>query len=161
MTPPISQPDAVQFVLNEARLLNDARYDEWLSLFAEDGHYWVPLGGDQQVNPVEHASIAYEDKLLLSTRIRRLKGSRAHSIEPGVRGMHLLQTPRIDSASTPGEQLVYTPFLYVETRGDRLTNLVGIWRHVLRSTPTGFLMVLKRVDLLNAGAAHESIQLFP
>lgn len=162
-----SDIDPVRFVLDEARLLNDARYGDWLALFARDGHYWVPLGGSLQPDPLAHASIAYEDRLLLATRIQRLQGRRAHSLEPGVRGLHVLQQPRAEAChrqdgedSGDGWQ-VYTPFLYAEVCGERQTTLAGVWHHRLRRAPEGLRIVLKRVDLVHAGAAHEAIQLFP
>ena len=37
------QTHLIEFVLAEARALDEARYDDWLALFADDGHYWVPL----------------------------------------------------------------------------------------------------------------------
>lgn len=151
--------DPVRFVLDEARLLNDARYEDWLALFAEDGHYWVALAGDRQPDPQAHASLAYEDRLLLATRIQRLRGVRAHSLEPGVRAVHVLQQPRIETDGA--ECALYTPFIYAEVCGQRQTTLAGAWRHRLRRTPSGLQIVLKRVDLVNASAAHEAIQLFP
>ena len=36
------------FVAAEAALLDAARYDEWLALYADDGRYWVPLQGARQ-----------------------------------------------------------------------------------------------------------------
>lgn len=36
-------PEAIRFVLQEARLLDEKRWDEWLELFAEDGVYWRRL----------------------------------------------------------------------------------------------------------------------
>lgn len=173
MNTPSTDIDPVRFVLDEARLLNDARYGDWLALFAPDGHYWVPLAGDRQPDPCGHASMAYEDRLLLATRIQRLQGPRAHSLEPGVRGLHVLQQPRAEPASgdTDGngngnsdgsaEWQIYTPFLYTEVCGARQTTLAGAWRHRLRCTSTGLQIVLKRTDLVNASFAHEAIQLFP
>ena len=29
--------------VDEARLLDERRYDEWLALFSDDGFYWMPL----------------------------------------------------------------------------------------------------------------------
>lgn len=159
-----STHDPVRFVLDEARLLNDGRYRDWIALFAQDGHYWVPLAGDRQSDPVEYASIAYEDRLLLATRAERLQSKRAHSLEPGVRSLHVLQQPSVEMeppVNPAADCKVYTPFLYVEVRGGRQTMLAGTWRHQLRRTPLGLRIVLKRVDLLNASAAHEVIQLFP
>ena len=47
------------FVLQEARLLDERRFAEWLALFAEDGVYWVPtLPG--QASPQEALSLFHE-----------------------------------------------------------------------------------------------------
>ena len=35
--------DLVGFVFHEARLIDQHRFEEWLDLFADDGHYWMPL----------------------------------------------------------------------------------------------------------------------
>lgn len=152
--------DPVRFVLDEGRLLNEGRYEEWLSLFTPDGHYWVPMESDRQADPLNQVSLAYEDHILLQTRIQRLRSGRAHSLQPGVRSVHVLQPPCVESQS--GDDIaVYTPFMYAEVYGDRQTLLAGTWRHRLRRTDAGLRIVLKRVDLVNASAAHEAIQLFP
>lgn len=153
--------DPVQFVVHEGRLLNEGRHEEWLSLFAPEGCYWVPLAGDRQSDPHGHASLAYEDRILLATRIRRLQGPRAHSLTPGVRSVHVLQQPGLTGATEDGCLLVQTPFHYTEARGNRQFQLAGVWCHRLRPTAQGLRIVLKRVNLVNATAAHEAIQLFP
>ena len=33
----------IDFVLDEASLLDALRFEDWLALFTEDGHYWMPL----------------------------------------------------------------------------------------------------------------------
>lgn len=158
-----SETAAVELVLEEARALNEARYADWLANFADDGCYWVPRDGDQQADALNHASLAYEDRLLLAIRVQRLGNPRAHSMEPGVRSVHVIQQPRIErqGGSTSAEYSLRTPFIYTESRGERQVTLAGTWRHRLRDTPQGLRIVLKRVDLLNAAAAHESIYLFP
>jgi 3-phenylpropionate/cinnamic acid dioxygenase small subunit len=162
MTSQMHTTDPVQFVLEEGRLLNEARYAEWLSLFAEDGLYWVPLAGDAQKDYLNHASLACEDRYLLATRIKRLNSPRAHSLEPGARSLHVLQTPQLEKSTEDNQEIsLQTPFIYTETLGARMTLLAGIWRHRLRATNDGFRIVMKRVDLVNAKAAHEAIQLFP
>lgn len=152
----------IQFVLTEGRLLNEARYSEWISLFADDGYYWVPLEGEAQVDPENSVSLAYEDRILLAARVKRILGPRAHSLTPGVRSVHVLQSPQVDSTSADGSEIsLYTPFVYTETRGEKVTLLTGAWRHKLRRTQGNLRIVLKRVDLINAGTAIEAIQLFP
>jgi 3-phenylpropionate/cinnamic acid dioxygenase small subunit len=152
----------IDFVHAEARLLNAGRHDEWLALFALDGHYWVPLQGAQQIDTQHHNSIAYEDRLLLSLRIERLKNPRAFSQQPVSRSQHVLQLPQVDRVDHDGNVYeLYTPFFYAEARGEQQTLLTGAWRHRLRLEQGQLRIVLKRVDLLNAQAAHVAIQLFP
>jgi 3-phenylpropionate/cinnamic acid dioxygenase small subunit len=149
------------FVAAEAALLDAGRFDDWLALFTEDGHYWVPLQGAAQADPYSHNSIAYEDRLLLQLRIERLKNPRAHSQHPASRCQHVLQRSRIESDDAEGGELVLrTPFLYVEARGEQQLMLAGSYRHLLVRTASGWAIRQKRVDLLNAGQALPAIQLF-
>jgi len=149
------------FVAAEAALLDAGRFDDWLALFTEDGHYWVPLQGAAQADPFSHNSIAYEDRLLLALRIERLKNPRAHSQHPASRCQHVLQRARIESDdAASGELVLRTPFLYVEARGEQQLMLAGSYRHLLVRTASGWAIRQKRVDLLNAGQALPAIQLF-
>ena len=152
---------AVQdFVLAEARLLNQARYQDWLALFAQDGRYWVPLGGDAQSESDTHNALANEDRLLLTLRVERLLAGRAHSQQPASRSAHVLQLPQVDVCNDHHAE-VYTPFTYVESRGEQQIWLAGQWCHRLCREQGAWRIALKRVNLLNAGAAHPAIQLFP
>ena len=149
------------FVAAEAALLDAGRFDDWLALFTEDGHYWVPLQGAAQADPFSHNSIAYEDRLLLALRIERLKNPRAHSQHPASRCQHVLQRARIESEDADsGELVLHTPFIYVESRGEQQHLLAGSYRHLLARTASGWAIRQKRVDLLNAGQALPAIQLF-
>jgi 3-phenylpropionate/cinnamic acid dioxygenase small subunit len=150
---------AQDFVASEAALLDAGRFDDWLALFAEDGHYWVPLQGAAQADPLSHNSIAYEDRLLLQLRIERLKNPRAHSQHPKSHCQHVLQRSVIEHDDERGLALS-TPFLYVEARGEEQVLLAGTCRHLLVRHAEGFLIRQKRIDLLNAGRALPAIQLF-
>jgi len=162
MTAHVWETALVQFVLDEAKALNEGRYEDWLALFAHDGCYWVPLNGERQADPVNHASIAYEDTVLLAIRVRRIGNPRAHSMAPGVSSLHVVQQPRVDAPDAQdGEYRVTTPFVYVELKGERQLLLAGTWRHRLRAQNDSLRIVQKRVDLLNASAPHEAIHLFP
>ena len=48
MTNDITRQDLIDFVVREARLLDEKRYAEWIALFTDDAIYWVPLVPDQQ-----------------------------------------------------------------------------------------------------------------
>jgi 3-phenylpropionate/cinnamic acid dioxygenase small subunit len=148
--------DPIQFVIREARLLDEKRFDEWYELFADDGHYWVPASPNQP-DPLNHNSLAYEDKLLLKLRIERLKQPTAYSQKPASRCHHLLQAPEIEKSKND-EFLVRTNFIYTETKGDDSQRYAAVAWHTLVGEP--LRIRLKRVDLLNCDAALPSIQLF-
>ncbi|MFM9921638.1 aromatic-ring-hydroxylating dioxygenase subunit beta [Variovorax sp. H27-G14] len=151
--------DPRDLIALEAELIDAKRFDEWLALFAEDGHYWVPLLGAAQADPFSHNSLAYEDRLLLQLRVERLKNPRAHSQHPPSHSQHVLQPSRIEQQSDD-EARLRTPFLYVEARGQDHVLLSGTAHHHLVRTPDGWRIREKRIDLLDAARALPAIQLF-
>ena len=157
-----SDRDLVGLVYREARLLDLKRYDEWLALFAEAGHYWVPLQGARQADPLSYNSLAYEDCMLLALRIERLKNPRAHSQHPPSHAQHVLQQPLIERRDDDANRYeLSTPFIYVEARAEQQLILSGVYRHTLEQVQGDLRILLKRVDLLDAEAAFPAIQLFP
>jgi 3-phenylpropionate/cinnamic acid dioxygenase small subunit len=147
-------------VIQEARLLDEKRFDEWYELFTDDGFYWVPLTPGQ-ADPLQHNSLAYEDKLLLRLRVERLKSPRAVSQQPASRCHHLLQTPEIEKVDqAKGEVLTRTQMIYTETRGDESQRYAATAWHSLVRINGNLFIKLKRIEILNSDAALPSIQLF-
>lgn len=152
--------ELVEFVLREARLLDQQRLEDWLDLFAEDGRYWMPVEWDQ-TDPRLTTSLMYEDKLLLRIRIDRLKGKTTYSQSPRSRCHHVLQTPQIDERDDRERRYVtWTPLHYVESRADQQTLYAAWATHHLSMVGDQIKIRLKRVDLVNCDAALGSIQLF-
>lgn len=160
-TPPPTDQQLIDFVLDEAQLLDELRFDDWLALFSDDGRYWMPLAHGQ-TDPRLHASLLYEDRLLLQVRIERLRGARTFSQQPASRCHHLLQTPRVAARDdAAGVYACRTAFHYIETRQDEQTLYAGWARHELVLQGDGALRIrLKRVDLVNCDAAFGNMQLF-
>ena len=75
-------------------MLDELRFEDWLDLYTEDGHYWMPLAHGQ-TDAKLHASLMYEDKLL-RVRVERLAGQRTFSQQPKSRCHHLLQAPTVE-----------------------------------------------------------------
>jgi 3-phenylpropionate/cinnamic acid dioxygenase small subunit len=152
--------ELIDFVVREARLIDQQRFDEWLDLYADDAFYWMPLEWNQ-TDPRLTCSLMYEDKLLLSIRVERLKGARTFSQKPKSRCHHVLQIPQVDSRDTAANNYVtWTPMHYLETRLDEQT-LYAAWATHHLSVEDGRLRIkLKRVDLINCDAAFGNIQLF-
>jgi 3-phenylpropionate/cinnamic acid dioxygenase small subunit len=103
----------------------------------------------------------YEDLFLLKVRVERLAGARTFSQKPRSRAMHVLQAPQIDEMDAAANVYrTWTPFLYVETRGDERDYQSGWAKHELTEVDGELRMRLKRVELLNFDAPLGSIQLF-
>lgn len=157
---PPSNQALIDYVVAEARLLDEALFDDWLQLFCDDGHYWMPLTHGQTDARLQ-ASLMYEDTLLLKVRIERLKGARTFSQQPISRGHHLLQQPTIESRDeAAGVWTTRTAFHYVETRRDEQTLYAGWATHTLVGAADALRIRLKRVDLVNCDAAFGNMQLF-
>jgi 3-phenylpropionate/cinnamic acid dioxygenase small subunit len=152
--------ELIDFVVREARLIDQQRFDEWLDMYADDAFYWMPLEWNQ-TDPRLTCSLMYEDKLLLSIRVERLKGARTFSQKPKSRCHHVLQTPQVDSRDAAANSYVtWTAMHYVETRLEEQT-LYAAWATHHLSVEDGRLKIkLKRVDLINCDAAFGNIQLF-
>jgi len=114
-----------------------------------------------QTDPKLTTSLMYEDKLLLTIRIERLKGKRTYSQKPKSRCHHVLQTPQIDKRDEANNEFVtWTAMHYVETRYDD-QQLYAAWAtHTLAVVDGELRIKLKRVDLVNCDAAFGNIQLF-
>ena len=75
-----------QFLYEEAALLDQRRWFDWMDLFTDGAMYWVPLTPDQP-DPINHVSIFYEDAMMREVRARRLEEQRAldvrRRVQPG------------------------------------------------------------------------------
>ncbi len=150
----------IDFVVREARLLDERAYDTWNALFTDDAFYWIPLVPDQP-DGIHHTSHLYEDKLLRDLRIQRLKSPRAFSQQPPSRCHHLLQMPTVEVYEPSANRYVLrTEFHYTESQGDELQFYVGTCFHHLTVVDGALRMAQKRVNLLNCDAALPAVQLF-
>jgi len=154
-----TRQDLIDFVVNEVRLLDAKRYEEWNALFTDDAFYWVPLVPDQE-DGLNHTSHMYQDKLLRELRIERLKSPRAFSQQPASRCHHLLQTPTVEIFDAEaGHFVVRSEFHYTESQGDELQFYVGTFFHHLTLQDGALRMTLKRVNLLICDSALPAVQL--
>lgn len=155
-----ARDDIIDFVYEEARLIDDGLYQDWLDLWTPDSYYWVPLEYEQE-SPKYVTSLLYEDSFLRTLRVRRLDGARTFSQKPKSRCSHVLNRPHIVSMDQKaGTFVTSTAFHYVETRLDEQFLLAAKARHELVLIDGALKIQLKRVDILNCDAAFGNIQLF-
>ena len=146
---------AVRLVEREALLLDERRFDDWLKLFAEDGWYWMPSSWEQG-SPHDALSLVYEDKRLLSLRVRRLGSPAVHVEQPPSRTNHHLSAIN----AHPGAD----GFIDVTS-----LQLIVMWReseqrifsarclHRLAASERGLAIVSKTVRLLDCDSAHRGL----
>jgi 3-phenylpropionate/cinnamic acid dioxygenase small subunit len=150
----------VEFVYHENRLLDDRQFEQWYDLFADDGIYWIPTQPGQTDRHMQ-ASIALEDKMLLKLRIARLSHPQAHSLQPRVSSMHVVQRPEVDAREAGGGLPGLTSnIVYLEHQGRDQIVLGARVRYMLRETEGQLRIVEKKVELLNMDGFLPSIQLF-
>ena len=98
----IGREEAADFLYDEALLLDERRFEEWLDLFAEDGVYWLPI--DEASGPKRHLSLIHDDALRRQERVYRLLHTRPPSQDPVSRTQHFVSNVRAEDG--PDEQAV-------------------------------------------------------
>ena len=157
----ISRDQIIDFIYDEARMLDEGRYDEWLALWLEDGVYWMPLDY-KQTDAKMTTSLLHEDMFMLKLRVERLNGARTFSQKPKSRCHHVIQRPFVDQFDeAAGRFVTNTSMHYVETRLDEQQLLALTATHELALVDGALRIANKRVDLLNSDAAFGNIQLLP
>jgi ethylbenzene dioxygenase subunit beta len=144
-----------QFLLHEARLLDDGKFDEWLALFMPEAWYWVPSEPDQ-INPLETVSLIYDDRRLLETRVRRLASPRMYSQEPRSRTSRIIANVTIEENSV-NSCTSRSKFLMIEYRREQQRIFGGTALHGLVQTGDRIRIAWKRVDLVNCDAPLDGI----
>ncbi len=154
--------DIEQFLYSEAACLDDRdRWEEWLGLFTDDAMYWMPYSKDQP-DPVNHASMVYEDKLLRAVRVAKLKHPRAWSQQPPSRTARIVGNVMIGGRDAKtGDVIVHSTFNMLEFRRDRATAYGGTYTHHLRRGKDGWRIAMKRVDLITGDGIYEQIIQLP
>ncbi|MGE0736426.1 MAG: 3-phenylpropionate/cinnamic acid dioxygenase subunit beta [Alphaproteobacteria bacterium] len=133
-----------QFLFYEARLLDEARYDDWLTLLTEDVRYWMPIRETQDtlltgVRSNTEMAMFDDDKPFLRARIQRLHTGLAHAETPPSRTRRFISNIEI-AARKDGDidahcnllvhqtRLERTAASYVGRREDILTPHENSWR---------------------------------
>ncbi|MFF3404464.1 aromatic-ring-hydroxylating dioxygenase subunit beta [Streptomyces sp. NPDC002659] len=137
---------AIDFVYREARLADESRYDEWESLWSDEGVYWVPAEDGSQ-NPEVQLSIIYDNRARISSRVRQLKSGSHHTQIPVSQMRRLISNAEVSERS--GLVGVASNFLLVEYRRAETNIWSGRTEHTLRVTDGDFEMVQKKVCLAN------------
>jgi 3-phenylpropionate/cinnamic acid dioxygenase small subunit len=131
----------------EARLLDQARYQDWLGLYAPDCLYWVPAtpgGGD----PRKEVAVCFDDRRRIEDRVYRLNTGYAWSQAPASRTVRMLSN--VEIFALKGKRLMArSNFLISEFRSGETRVLSGWSAHRLAQHGAKWLVEVKQVNLID------------
>jgi 3-phenylpropionate/cinnamic acid dioxygenase small subunit len=110
-----------QFLIREARLIDEGRFDEWLGLFTDNAHYLM-LGSacrDQASAEETRLALIQDDRQGLDLRVRRLSTGTAHAEQPPSRTRHLITNVEVEEGARDNEVRVFSNFLLHKSRLER------------------------------------------
>ena len=144
--------DVESFLYNEANLLDDRRYEEWLDLLADDVRYWVPMRRNVKFGELEREFTREgqdinwfdEGKTTLTQRVQQILTGVHWAEEPLSRISHLVTNVEITDAAPSAADardvsvrcrfIIYRNRVATETdilvgrREDELRRVDGQWR---------------------------------
>lgn len=137
--------DIEQFLYDEADLLDDWRFDDWLTLMAPEVRYWAPVRENRLYRERTKemygpgTSAHFEDTFeLLTERVERLKTHMAWAEEPSSRTRHLVTNIRVFEGGDDTYD-VESSFHVFRTRSERDHDaVIGKRYDVLRRTERGY-----------------------
>ena len=146
-----------RFLLREAELLDDRRFDDWLALVADDIHYHMPVrrnvkfGEQRRENSSASSEISWfdEGKRTLAGRVRQINTGLHWAEEPFSRVRHIIANVQV-GAERDGEVPVRSNFFVWTNRlHDEVNVFVGTRHDVLRRDPETGWKIARRLILLD------------
>ncbi len=150
----VRQYEIERFYYDEAALLDDRRYEEWVELFSDDTHYFMPIRRtrsrrelDKEFTRPGEMAFFDDDKSGLLGRVRKLATGTSWSEDPPSRTRHLVTNVRV--LDDRGDELdVESNFVLYRTRlkSEELT-WIGRRADLLRRHEGSFLVARRHIFL--------------
>ena len=157
------------FFYAEAELLDERRLREWLELFTEDAHYWMPVRHNPLERPVDLAaelskpgeSYYFDDnKETLRIRVERIYARTAWAEMPPSRTRRLISNVRVKQ-DDGGQIDVHSNFIVYRTRMEKDEDFfVGTRQDILRRVENGFKISRRTIILDQAILGAKNISIF-
>ena len=143
-----------RFYYDEAALLDSHRYEEWLALFSDDAHYFMPIRRTRMLRELDKeftkpGEMAFFDdtKTLLAGRITKLGSGRSWAEDPPSRTRHLITNIRILKDDGRTLEVESNFHLYRTRLNSEETSWIGSRRDVLRRVEGSFQIVDRKIFL--------------
>jgi len=143
----VSRESVEDFLFREAELLDEWRLPEWLALFTDDAHYYVPSTDvAPDASPDENLFYIADDRFRLGERVARLMKRTAHAEYPRSKVRHLVSNVRIRAQKADGIE-VRASFVAYRTKEGVTDHYIGSYRYDLVPHEDGFRIREKRCVL--------------
>lgn len=151
----MTRAEAEDFLYREARLLDELQLDEWLTLFAKDGLYWIPI--DDSKPPERNLSVICDPPLRREERVHHILRTQFPSQTPRSRTVHLVSNVEVSPDGATGAVRLRSNQVIHEIRtGDyrqtglgEMRTLVATVEHVLRPEDGKLKIALKKIKLID------------
>ncbi len=151
------QREIEQLLYRQSECLDSKDWQGFIDLFAKDGIYWVPAAPEQTTGDGV-PSIFYEDRDLMTVRMRRILHPRAWSQKTEWGTNHVVSNVVIDGIDAKsGDAVVRSRFHMLEFRNDVIRHFAGSYIHHLKKTKAGYRIKLQRVDMVNAQGPYDYV----
>lgn len=156
--------EVVDFLHDEAALLDDRRHDEWLETLTDDIHYHVPVRlTTAHTLATSTSAMAHfdEDLYSLRKRVERFKTEHAWAEDPPSRTRRFVTNIRCWEAS-PHEMVVESSLLLFRSRGDTHDHdlLSGRRRDRVRAVDGGLRLASRLVWLDESVLRTQNLAVF-
>jgi 3-phenylpropionate/cinnamic acid dioxygenase small subunit len=149
---PVSREDKESirdFLYLESLALDERRFRDWLTLFAEDARYEMPVRvtreklADWDLSPV--ARIFDDTKQTLEVRVRRLETDFAWSEQPPSRTRHFVTNVLVEATERSGELRALSNCLVYRSRGsETIPDVFSVQRRDLLRRDGGSWQIVHR-----------------
>ena len=145
----VAERDAFRaFLEQEARLLDQLRYEQWLNMFTAECIYWVPStphAGD----PRREVAIMFDDRRRLEDRVFRLRTGFAWSQAPASRTVRLITNVEVFTTERDAVRMLRSNFLISEFWGAEVRVLTGWAGHRVIRDREAWKIQAKQVNLID------------
>ena len=145
-----------QLLYRQAEYLDARDWQSFIDLFTDDGLYWMPASPEQTTGDGV-PSIFYEDRDLMTVRMRRLGHPHAWSQKTEWGTSHVVGNVTIEQVAPSGDAIVRSRFHMMEFRNDTARHFAGSYVHDLKKTKTGYRIKRQRVDMVNAQGPYDYV----
>lgn len=150
------------WLYQEADLLDQGRFQDWLNLMDPDVHYYAPVRQNLYQNSLDSQMRIFEENLrTLTLRVERLYTEFAWAESPPSRTRHNITNIRVRSVAE-GVVGVQSNFTFVRSRGEDAASdvLSGQREDTLRRKGDGFMLLERRIVLDQTVLAVKNVAFF-